>query len=352
MMNIEELSVKFLAGEISKEEMELLISALEKSSENRKIFDTTNELWGKTDINKKLEYFSVDEGWSKLSSKLGIRIGRSKSILVINRTKFRILVAAATVACLMTISGLSYWLIERQTANESIVASTIIRTGEGEKAQIYLSDSTQVYMNSGSLLKYDADYNSIGREVKLRGEAFFDVHTNPEKPFVVELSGMTVIATGTKFNILSYGNENRIEATLEEGKIHVAIKDQDTIDVKAGQQVVYFTKTNKAVIQDVKTETYTSWTENKLRLIDTPLEDALRKIGRRYNVVFEIRGHELLDLKYNATFIDESIEEVMQMLQSVTPIRYKIYKRTGLNDKKYLKPKIVVFGSKPKKMNL
>jgi len=345
-LNIEELSIKFLAGEISDEEMDLLKSNLENSPENRRIFDTKNELWRETSIKNKLEYFSEDDGWSKISSLLGIGKGRSKSILVINKNKFRMLMAAASIACLMTVSALTYWLIERQTVKNSVVASTIIRTNEGEKAQIYLSDSTQVYMNSGSILKYDANYNGNERIVEFYGEAFFDVRTNPEKPFVVQLEQMTVSATGTRFNVFSYRSENRIETTLEEREIRVAIKGQEPIDVKAGQQVIYSTKTNKVVVKDVVTETYTSWTENKLRLIDTPFEDALRKIGRRYNVIFEIGDRKLLDLKYTATFIDESIEEVMQMLKVVTPIRYKIYYRTGVKDKKYLKPKIVVFGSK------
>ncbi len=153
---------------------------------------------------------------------------------------------------------------------------------------------------------------------------------------------MSVSATGTRFNVASYGNEDRIETTLEEGKIKVSLSGQDPIEVKTGQQVVYFTKTNTAIVREVATDTYTSWKENKLRLIDTPFEEAMRRIARRYNVVFEIRNSDLLDLKYTATFIDESIEEVMQLLKSISPIDYKIYLRTAVNDKQYLKPKIII----------
>ena len=100
------------------------------------------------------------------------------------------------------------------------------------------------------------------------------------------LDKMSVSATGTRFNVLSYGNEDRIETTLEEGKIQVSIADKETIDVKTGQQVVYFTKTNKAIIRDVSTETYTSWKENKLRFNDTPLEEMLRKIAQEIQCNF------------------------------------------------------------------
>jgi ferric-dicitrate binding protein FerR (iron transport regulator) len=176
----------------------------------------------------------------------------------------------------------------------------------------------------------------------LKGEAFFDVHTNPDKPFVVEIDHMKIIATGTHFNILSYSNEDRVETTLEEGKVQVVINNGESVNLKAGEQIVYFNHSGKVQVNEVSTVTYTSWKENKLRFINTPFEETLRRIARKYNVTFEFTNHDLLNLQYTATFIDESIDEVMQMLETVSPITYKIYNRTTINDKKYLKPRIVV----------
>jgi len=191
-------------------------------------------------------------------------------------------------------------------------------------------------------LQYNGRYNIKDRIVKFTGEAFFNVSTNPEKPFVVQLNQMSISATGTRFNILSYGNEDRVETTLEEGAIMVSIKGKEPVDVKTGQQVVYFVNSKKVLVREVATDTYTSWKENKLRFNDTPFGEVLRRIGRKYNVTFEITNRDLLNLKYTATFIDEPIEKVMQMLSAVSPMTYKIYNRTTVNDKQYLKPRIVV----------
>ena len=336
------LVIKFLTGEISTSEMNVLKVWLEKDPGNRRIFDEENELWHETGIKTKLDHFKTDKAWSDISTHLGIGIIRNKHVVTLNKNNFRILIAAASIACIVAIGGLTLWLTERKSNKQITVASTTVTTDEGEKAHIYLADSTCIIMNSGSNIEYATNYNIRERKVKLSGEAFFNVRTNPEKPFVVQLGKMSVSATGTRFNVLSYGNEGRIETTLEEGKIQVSIAGQETIDVKTGQQVVYFTKTNKVIVRDVSTETYTSWKENKLRFNDTPFEEVLRKIGRRYNVIFEIRNSDLLELKYTATFIDESIVDVMQMLKTVSPITYKIYNRATINDKQYLKPKIVV----------
>lgn len=221
----------------------------------------------------------------------------------------------------------------------------VINSPSWSRVQFSLPDGSEGWLNSNSSLKYNDDFTA-DREVILNGEAFFDVETNPRKPFIVQLGKMTVYATGTKFNVFSYENEDRVETTLEEGQIHISIKGKENIDLISGQQIVYFPKTNETIVRDVPTETYTSWKENKLCFNDTPFEEVLRKISRRYNVVFEIRNRNLLDLKYTATFIDESIEDVMMLLKTVSPIKYTINRRSNINDKQYLKPKIIVESEK------
>jgi len=340
--DIKELITKFLAGEVTTKELDLLNKLLGESEENRRLFDKENELWNEYGVNTKLQYYKTDEAWNVISSKLAIGEGKSKSVVIINKHKIRLLLAAASVAIAVAVGSLTLLLLAKQPVAEVLVATTMVMTDEGQKAHIFMPDSTEVFMNSGSSLKYDAGYNTNNRTVTLSGEAFFDVRTNPDKPFIVQAGQVTVTATGTRFNVLSYCNENRIETTLEEGSINVTAEGKDPIFVEQGQQVVYYQRTNKTALMNVNTETYTSWKENKLRLIDTPFEEALRRIGRRYNVVFEVRNTDLLDLKYTATFIDESIEEVMQLLKSVSPISYEIHMRTSVNDKQYLKPKIII----------
>lgn len=337
-----ELIIKFLSKKISDNELELLRIWLEKDPANRQIFDEKNELCQKSGIKTIDDNYITDKAWLEISSQLEIGENSGNNVIVLKKSNFRVLIAAASIACMIAISSLSFWLVEKKSNKQVTVASTIINTDEGEKASILLVDSSQVILNSVSTLEYKADYNVKERSVRLAGEAFFNIRTNPERPFIVQLNNMSVSATGTRFNIFSYEDEDRIETTLEEGSLQIVINGQENLDVKAGEQVIYFTKTNKAIIRNVTTETYTSWKENKLRFIDSPFEEVLRNIARRYNVTFEVRDHDLLELKYTATFIDESIYEVMQMLKTVSPIEYEIYKLTRANDKEYLKPKIII----------
>jgi transmembrane sensor len=341
------LIIKFFDGEISDSEMILLKSLLEQDSEYRRIFNEENELWQAVSEHVKHNHYNIDKGWMNISSKLGLGGKSSRSITVLRKNNFRILITAAIIACLIAIGALCFRTVEKVSFKKTAAASITVSTNEGEKAHIFLADSTEITLNSGSSLQYNGQYNIKDRKVKFKGEAFFNVRTNPEKPFVVQLDQMSVSATGTRFNIFSFNNEDRVETTLEEGVITVSIKGSKPVKVKSGQQVVYFVKSKEVLVKDVVTDTYTSWRENKLRFNDTPFEEVLRRIARKYNVRFEISNHDLLNLKYTATFIDEPIEDVMQMLKTVSPITYKIYYLTSANDKKYLKPRIVVGKRKP-----
>jgi transmembrane sensor len=338
-----DLIIKFFAGEISDDEITQLKAWLEIDPENRRIFDEENELWQGT----KLEHYGPDSAWINISSRLGLGKRKIETVKIISRVNFRIMVAAASLTLVVAIASFSLLMKEKQTYRLMATVSSRVETNEGEKARLSLADSTEIILNAGSSIEYDRSYNIKNRKVKLTGEAYFEVATHPEKPFIVELDRMNIAAYGTIFNIFSFSNEDRIETTLVEGAIEVAIPGEKIIKLKPGQQVVYFRSTKKAVVQNVSSETYISWKENKLRFDDTPFEEVLRRIGRKYNVNFEISNSELLELKYTATFIDETVEEVMQMLSTVSPINYKIYYRTTITDKHYLKPKIVVGKRKP-----
>jgi len=122
------LVIKFLAGEITESEIDVLKSCLDKNVENRCIFNQENELWQESGVKTKLEYFKTDEGWNNISSKLGFGENRYKSVLIINKYKFRMLLAAASVACMIAIGELTLWLTERQSVKQTVVASTTVST--------------------------------------------------------------------------------------------------------------------------------------------------------------------------------------------------------------------------------
>jgi len=336
------LLVKLFAREISEDEILLLQEWLNSDPENYQIFDQENELWQETSVHLKKAIYDPDDSWKTLSSRLAIGKNKIKPIYLSKRSNFLFLIAAASVALMIGIGGIMLWMSEKTSFQQVAAASTIFATQKGEKAHLYLSDSTEIILNSESRLEYSGQYNLKSRNVKFTGEAYFNVRTNPDKPFVVQLKGMKVCATGTRFNICSYADDDRIETTLEQGKIKVSINGNEDLNIKAGQQVVYFVQSKKVKIQDIDMDTYSSWKDDKLRFIEAPLDEVIRRIGRKYNVTFEITNPEILKLKFTATLLDEPIEEVMQMFSEISSINYKISKPALSVDNLAVKPKIIL----------
>ena len=341
-MKERELINKFIAGEITDSEMSHLKSLLEKDPELRTVFDQENELWQVSDVHAMLFYFKPNPAWKKVSSKLGIK-KNVKSVAVLNIRRYKIVLLAACVACLLIIGGLSFQLVQKLNFSREPNYSTIIACRVGEKSSIYLPDSTHVLLNSNGSLKFNKNYNIKDREVELSGEAFFDVHSDHRKPFVVNIDKMKIVATGTRFNVSCYEDDNRIETTLEKGQIYVSlVEGKKTVILKEGQQVVYFRNSGKILTRDVFSDTYTAWKEDELRFVDIPIDEIVRILSRKFNVEIEFENKELKDLKFTASFRNETIAEIFQMLKAISPIDYKVYRISSVNDKSLIRQKIII----------
>jgi transmembrane sensor len=171
-----------------------------------------------------------------------------------------------------------------------------IKTPAWTKAQFSLPDGTTGWLNNNSSLRYSGNFYS-DRRVILKGEAYFDVYKDKERPFIVKTNEVTVKVLGTRFNIASYENEKDVEVVLEEGKL---VFRNDPLDVIA------------------------------------------RRLERWYNIDVEIDGTLAADLRLRATFVDEGLEEVLDLLKRSLPIDYRIENGELKSDYTYAKKKVII----------
>ena len=108
----------------------------------------------------------------------------------------------------------------------------VVSSGIQNMESVSLPDGTKVQMGPGSRLTYPASFSGKTREIRLDGQAFFDVAKNREKPFIVHTEDMSVEALGTAFELFSYNMENKMEAILLNGKIKVSVGDKETNQMK------------------------------------------------------------------------------------------------------------------------
>ncbi len=208
----------------------------------------------------------------------------------------------------------------------------------GARTHFVLPDGSSGWLNSGSTLEFSTKFTGKQRNLKLIGEAWFDVVTDPDMPFVVNTSGIEVVAVGTKFNVQSYANDDVVNVTLESGKVLVNRVKNRRIELLAalepGDQVSILKTGYKLQkeIQEVETINYTSWKQGKLIIRNDNMGEVVRKLERWYNVKIEIKDREIEDYVYRATFNDEMIDEILNFFKLTSPIDYRIKKREILGD--------------------
>ena len=155
----------------------------------------------------------------------------------------------------------------------------------GKRSEIILSDGTKIWLNSGSQLSYPVSFTGSSREVYLSGEAFFDVKSNPAKPFHVITSEMKIKATGTRFNVTSYASDHTTQAVLLSGKIDAAKNKRFThfVGLEPGERIVYNKQEDNMKKDQVDVELYASWKDGYLIFDNEPVDEIFKKLKRYYN---------------------------------------------------------------------
>lgn len=198
----------------------------------------------------------------------------------------------------------------------------------GETFKLTLSDGTQVWLNSGSRLKFPQKFvgTHTNRTVYLEGEAFFDVTTNKENPFIVNTNGVDVKVYGTMFNVSSYNEDETVAATLVEGSISLYETNAPEKEVKItpSHQATFNKNSSRIENNKVDTDLYTDWMRDKLVINDLKFSEILAKLERRNNVKIINTVNELNNETFRGEFDDEEIELILKTISMSTPFKYEI----------------------------
>ncbi|OGS69148.1 MAG: hypothetical protein A3F91_05290 [Flavobacteria bacterium RIFCSPLOWO2_12_FULL_35_11] len=206
---------------------------------------------------------------------------------------------------------------EKENSAEKL-AYNILTIPNGKKFQVVLSDGTEVYLNSGTVLKYPVKFiTGLNRQVYLlEGEAYFDVAKDAKHPFIVNGDDMNVRVLGTKFNVSTYPEDSSINTVLVEGAVSIFGDDKKydkatSLEMKPGHKASWNNSRNNIIIEEVNTNDYTGWIDGKLIFKNTQFKNILKKLERHYNVSITNNNTKLNEQYYDATFDIETIEEVL-----------------------------------------
>lgn len=331
-----EILQRFFNGKYSRKDYLAIKSVIEKPEKKSELKDLLQNHW--FEYNKEiLPDGNIDHVLDKIHHQIRLEEKQVTSNRFIN--VFQRIAAILIVPLILTFLTLFYFQSKSPTSE---IAFAEIQCPLGVRTKFVLPDGTTGFLNSGSTLEYPVIFTN-DRNVKLTGEAYFDVAHDKEHPFTVHTPNLATKVLGTQFNVIAYENEGNEEIVLQEGKVEVYSSRGEMLEtLQPNQKLVLNTETRQYLKNQVEADQYVSWTEGKLVFRNENMQQVANRLGRWYNVEIEIRDTELLKYAFRATFIDEPLEEVLKLLAKTTPITYEEQIRETTIDNIYKKKRVIV----------
>ena len=303
---------KYLEGRASREEMLSLISWLE-NKENHAVFKQIKSNWKSGLDGQNTSVYTLLELDKFKTKLLHDSVGKLRKLQNLYRY-------AAIFLLLVVFGGVFLYFIEKR--GEDTVFYNTIMAENGQISKALLPDSTVVWLNSGSSLRYSSQFGFSNRNIELSGQAYFDVTINKKLPFIVSCDEIKVKVLGTQFTAETYPGDQDINVVLVEGAVELTSgKSNKTFaSLRPNEMVIYKKHNNQFAIKKVVAERYTAWREGGIHVYDQPLKDAVAKIQKRYNQTIVLEK-KLEDYRVTFSIRNESFKDVMDLLLAIVPAK-------------------------------
>jgi len=223
----------------------------------------------------------------------------------------------------------SSWLLynkERNQDHSTTFVTQEITCPPGMRSQVILPDGSKVWLNSESTIKFRIPFSEDIRKVDLIGEAFFDITKNPKQPFIVKSANVGVKVYGTRFNYKAYQEDKNIEVILEEGSVGLTVNEERMYKktrLIPGDHAVIAKVNNAVDIKNENIDKYIAWHTGKLVFENTPMREVALMLERWYGIEVIVQNAEIMDYSFTTTFDNESLFEVIELIELSSPIRIK-----------------------------
>ena len=317
---------KYLSGKSSHDEQKELLLWI-RTEKNLKEFQLIKEEW-KAETKDEAVSSEFAPSWKSIQNRmmeqLQQEVGRKQRTLNFFRYAAVFLVLIAVPALIYTLST---------NKPEAPLTYTTVAADYGQISKVVLPDSSVVWINSGSAIKYNNRYSATNRDIELEGEAFFKVTHNPDVPLIVSNADLRVKVLGTEFSVSAYSEEESIQVVLEKGKVELtsATDARFRQELKPGEMASFSKEKKELAINSVNTNLYTSWKDGLINIYNLPLSELVIKLEKRFNQKFEV-DEAIKNMPYTFTIKNEDLSSVLSLMEKITPV-------TAIQEKNVIKLK-------------
>ncbi|SHJ88566.1 FecR family protein [Tangfeifania diversioriginum] len=315
--NIQRSVIRLFIGEANPDDKSIVRDWLRQSPENKRLYDELKDIWLASGTINNSDNYELENALQYFRNKIHTpKEVNQKRTFIYNALKY------AAIFLLVVAIPFSYFIGKKNNHIEDTYSTVTCQLGD--KSMIFLPDSSQVWLNSGSKLTFNNNFTKGKREVFLEGEAYFSVTKDTDNPFRVKSGKIDVEVLGTEFNLKAYPDENQIATTLIKGSVKIIGPSNRTV-ISPGQKLVYNNETDKMALYELSdTAPETEWKEGRLVFRNESLNELELKLERWFDVDIVLADEAVGEKRYTGILERESILEVMSYFSLARSVDYEI----------------------------
>ncbi|MEO5995187.1 MAG: FecR domain-containing protein [Chitinophagaceae bacterium] len=299
-----DLLVKFLVGEASADEQRLVENWLDSQVTNRKFFEHFKIIWEQSKDLSNRQSVNEVAAWKRFQQR--IHPGKSDNIIQTRRVyQWPFLRVAAIFILVITGALLGFYFLNNRPVN--ILAINSQRTSLVDT----LPDGSVVILNKHSLINYPEKFTGSSRSITLKGEAFFTISPDKNKPFIIQVNGISIKVVGTSFNVKTTGNNT--EVIVETGVVEVS-RNNRSITLNPGEKIIV-TKTDSLLVKlPVTDKLYNYYRTKQFYCDDTPLWKLIEYLNQAYSSNIVIGRKNVRTLPLTTVFDNKPLDSILVVI--------------------------------------
>ncbi len=330
---------RYLSGKCTEIEEKKVSEWLDSNPENRETLEVL-KLSGES-LNSRKNRVDVNKAWKELSEKAGFsneagtttgkkpagRLLSMKNHTAFNQSFFtNVFKYAAVFFFIISLPCLYFNFLNPMLTERAGAGLEKIVVEDGNRVNFTLSDGTKVTLDAGSIFYYPEKFDGSSREVVLKGEGFFEVSHNPEKPFIVHAGYAQVKVLGTKFNVRAWPESENIRVAVTEGKVSLESvekeKEENSVIITKGQFSVLPESGIPSKPAPIEISSKPGWKNNDIYFKDTRMLEILKQLERWYGVKFII-DENLANDRLTIHIQKMSVDSIVELISALTDLKYE-----------------------------
>lgn len=302
--HIDDLIVKWLAGEASQEEIAQVDAWTARSEVNRRYAEQFRTIFSRSSAVEELQSFDTDEAWSRLKSKMD----KDRRVVQFPAPhRDRSLYWKVAAGLLITILAGVYF-VRQQNVNDA----PVVLSSHTETVADTLPDGSSVFLNKESTLQFAYSEKAGERRVKLKGEAYFSVKHDDARKFVIDIDGVLIRDIGTAFNVKAPVGSNTIEVVVNEGEVMFYTSEDSGVYLQAGAKGVYDKQLKKFNIEAPEANVM-AYKTRVFNFNNAELTQVVRQLNGVYGKQIEL-SPALAHCRLTVGFNNETQDEIVAIM--------------------------------------